>query len=521
MPRDILRFATAGSVDDGKSSLIGRLLYDSKAILEDQMRAIERASRNRGADQVELALLTDGLRAEREQNITIDVAYRYFSTPRRKFIIADTPGHLQYTRNMVTGTSTADLSVILIDARKGVLSQSRRHAAISSLLGIRHLVVAVNKMDLVTFSSSVFEEIEAEFRAFVERLGVPHVTFIPISALLGDNVVDPSESTPWYGGPTLLHFLEEVDASPREAGPFRLPVQYVIRPHQDFRGFAGQVEGGSVRVGDRVRVAASGIESSVRSLHVSGVPSLEAVAGQPVVLELEHDVDVSRGDLFVSLSSPSERADHVEATVCWLSEEPLVLGKRYLVLHTTRRVSAIVEAVSHRINVDTLDPSPANHLGLNELGRLRLHSASPLHFDRYAENPATGSFVLVDPGTNATVAAGMIEGSFESDRTSRSEAGRVVWIVGGDRGERLAAELRGLGRRVLFLDGRHEAMARSASVQGFDVLVSAPAAPKNAWPTYEDGGQPFEALLEAVLPHFDKEFTEKNRDESMPLPEGR
>lgn len=503
MAADILRLATAGSVDDGKSSLIGRLLYDSKSILEDQMLAIERASRNRGADQVELALLTDGLRAEREQNITIDVAYRYFSTARRKFIIADTPGHLQYTRNMVTGTSTADLSVILIDARKGVLSQSRRHAAISSLLGIRHLVVAVNKMDLVSFSESVFREIEAEFRLFVGRLGVPNVTFIPISALLGDNVVDPSEHTPWYGGPTLLGFLESVDVSTRATAGFRLPVQYVVRPHQDFRGFAGRVESGSVRVGDAVRVAASGIESTVRSLHVSGVPSPEASVGQPVVLELDHDVDVSRGDLFTSPSAPTQRADQVEAVVCWLSEDPLVLGKRYLVLHTTRRVSGIVEAVSHRIDVDTLDPSPATHLGLNELGRLRIRTASPLHFDPYVENPVTGSFVLVDPDTNATVAAGMLEHSYSAP-SSASEEGRVVWVVGGDRGASLAHALRELGRRVLFLSGNLEDVARSAAAQGFDVLVASASSPSVAAAVYVDEGQGFESLVEAVLPQFDR-----------------
>lgn len=503
MPTDILRLATAGSVDDGKSSLIGRLLYDSKSILEDQMLAIERASRNRGADQVELALLTDGLRAEREQNITIDVAYRYFSTAKRKFIIADTPGHLQYTRNMVTGTSTADLSVILIDARKGVLSQSRRHAAISSLLGIRHLVVAVNKMDLVDFSESVFRTIEAEFQAFVSRLGVPNVTFIPISALLGDNVVDPSENTPWYAGPTLLGHLESVDVSERPDSAFRLPVQYVIRPHQDFRGFAGRIESGEIRVGDPVRVAASGIESTVRSLTIAGVASPEAGAGQPVVLELDHDVDVSRGDLFVTPSAPTQGADQVEAVACWLGEEPLAINKRYLVLHATRRVSGIVEAVSHRIDVDTLDPSPATQLGLNELGRLRIRTASPLHFDPYVENPATGSFVLVDPDTNATVAAGMLEHAYSSSESASNE-GRVVWLVGGNRGGQIASALRELGRQVLFLSTSDEELIHSAATQGFDILVAAPTRPNNDWTTYVDESQSLETLFESILPHFDR-----------------
>ncbi|MGV3618828.1 MAG: sulfate adenylyltransferase subunit 1 [Fimbriimonas sp.] len=501
---DILRLATAGSVDDGKSSLIGRLLYDSKSILEDQMLAIERASRNRGADGVELALLTDGLRAEREQNITIDVAYRYFSTARRKFIIADTPGHLQYTRNMVTGTSTADLSVILIDARKGVLSQSRRHAAISSLLGIRHLVVAVNKMDLVDFSEAVFREIESEFRAFVDRLGVPHVTFIPISALLGDNVVDPSAHTPWYDGPPLLGFLEEVDASRDLDEAFRLPVQVVIRPHQDYRGFAGRIESGTVRVGDSVQIAASGVRSTVRSLHVAGHPAQEASHGQPVVLELDHDVDVSRGDLILDPGSPPSKSDRIEAVACWLSESPLVLAKRYVVLHTSRKVSGVVEAVTSRIDVDTLDASPASHLSLNELGRLRLRTASPLHFDPYSRNPALGSFVLVDPDTNATVAAGMIQGPYADESARTGTPGRAVWIDGkGERAAQIAAELRALSRPVLFLDASLAIAAPSAVEQGFDVLVAAPNPPPGPWATVRDEGQPFERLLEEVLPHFD------------------
>ncbi|RYE74749.1 MAG: bifunctional sulfate adenylyltransferase subunit 1/adenylylsulfate kinase, partial [Myxococcales bacterium] len=293
-PVDMLRFATAGSVDDGKSSLIGRLLYDSKSIMEDQMRAVETASRQRGNEGIELALLTDGLRAEREQNITIDVAYRYFSTAKRKFIIADTPGHLQYTRNMVTGTSTADLSVVLIDARKGVLTQSKRHAAISSLLGIQQLVVAVNKMDLMSFSEMVFSRIVDEFRAFTDRLEVPNVHFIPISALLGDNVVERSENTPWYSGPPLLEFLESVEVPERTRSGFRLPVQNVIRPHQDFRGFAGRVESGTVAVGDRVEIAASGISSRVASIHVAGAPVQQASEGQAAVIAIEDEVDATR-----------------------------------------------------------------------------------------------------------------------------------------------------------------------------------------------------------------------------------
>ena len=471
MNQSLLRFATAGSVDDGKSSLIGRLLYDSKSIMEDQMRAVEDASRQRGGEGVvELALLTDGLRAEREQNITIDVAYRYFATAKRKFIIADTPGHLQYTRNMVTGTSTADLSVVLIDARKGVLTQSRRHAAISSLLGIRQLVVAVNKMDLVSYSRMVFERIEGEFREFTDRLGVPDVRFIPISALLGDNVVDRSEHMDWYDGPPLLEFLEDVRVPERARSGFRLPVQVVVRPNQDYRGFAGRVESGSIRVGDRVEIAASGLSSRVASLHVAGAEADEAHEGQAVVLAIEDEVDASRGDLLVSPLAPPLESSRVEAIVCWLHETPLQTGRRYLMLHTTRRLSATVEAVLHRIDVDTLEPRPAAELGVNDLGRLVLRTALPLLFDAYDANPATGSFVLVDPGTNATVGAGMIQGvADEEDAGARR--GRTLSFEGPE-GEalRLGATLRRFGRPVLVLAPERSGLARDATAQGFDVL---------------------------------------------------
>ena len=468
---DLLRFATAGSVDDGKSSLIGRLLYDSKSIMEDQMRAVEDASRQRGNEVVELALLTDGLRAEREQNITIDVAYRYFATTKRKFIVADTPGHLQYTRNMVTGTSTADLSVVLIDARKGVLTQSRRHAAISSLLGIQQLVVAVNKMDLVSYSRMVFERIEAEFREFTDRLGVPRVRFIPMSALLGDNVVERSEAMDWYDGPPLLGFLEEVEIPERARSGFRLPVQVVVRPNQHYRGFAGRVESGSVRVGDRVAIAASGLASRVASLHVAGEAAEEAHEGQAVVLAIEDEVDASRGDLLVSPLAPPVHADRVEAVVCWLHETPLQTGRRYLMLHTTRRLSATVEAVLHRIDVDTLEPRPAAELGVNDLGRLVLRTALPLFFDPYDANPATGSFVLVDPGTNATVGAGMIQGAAE-DVGVGARSGRTLSFAGSEEEARgLGETLRRFGRPVLVLGGDHAGLAGEAAAQSFDVLV--------------------------------------------------
>ena len=334
---DILRFATAGSVDDGKSSLIGRLLYDSKAILEDQMLSIERASTQRGSGQLELALLTDGLRAEREQNITIDVAYRYFATAKRKFIIADTPGHVQYTRNMATGASTAELSVILIDATKGVLSQSKRHAAISALLGIRHLVVAVNKMDLVGYQESAFCEIVRAFGAFARKLEPVEVTFIPISALVGDNVVDAGSNMPWYGGPALLEFLENVDVSGAADDRLRLPVQTVIRPDQSYRGFAGRLESGTLRVGDTIEVASSRMRAEVRSMMVSGEPAQRAEAGQAVAVALDREIDISRGDLLYSPCEPPLREDSLEAVVCWMHESPLEVGRRYILLHGPRK----------------------------------------------------------------------------------------------------------------------------------------------------------------------------------------
>ncbi len=496
MEERILRFATAGSVDDGKSSLIGRLLYDSKSIMEDQLRAVEDASRQRGSEGVELALLTDGLRAEREQNITIDVAYRYFSTPKRKFIIADTPGHLQYTRNMVTGASTADIAVILIDARKGVLEQSRRHAAISHLLGIQKLVVAVNKMDLMSFSQMVFERIEREFREFTDRLGAADVRFIPISALLGDNVVDRSAHTPWYEGPALLEYLEDVEIPSRAKDGFRLPVQYVIRPDQDFRGFAGRVEGGSVRVGDRVTIAASGIASRVASLHVAGAPAETAHEGQAVVLAIEDEVDASRGDLIVADLAPPIESDRIEAVVCWLGETPLQTGRRYLMLHAARRVSAVVETLLHRVDVDTLEPLPAAELGLNEIGRLALRAASPLFFDPYDGNPALGSFVLVDPGTNATVGAGMIQAPAAEGEAER-RAGRTLATEGDARA--LGAALRRFGRPVLIVDVSRPDFAREAVAQGFDVLYAGiPADPSAFRAEGEDA-------LERALAYLEEE----------------
>ena len=412
---DLLRFATAGSVDDGKSTLIGRLLYDSKAILEDQWASIERVSANRGDEYVDLALLTDGLRAEREQGITIDVAYRYFATPRRKFIIADTPGHVQYTRNMVTGASTADLALILIDARNGIVEQSRRHAYLASLLGIRHLVVCVNKMDLVDYQQEAFDAIRQEFTGFAERLGVPDVAYIPISALHGTNVVERSDRTPWYDGQPLLEYLEEVDVTP-EAGfdrP-RFPVQYVVRPvsdrHRDYRGYAGTVAGGQFRSGDEVVVLPSGARTRIEAIDTFDGELAEAHAPMSVVLRLADDLDISRGDMICGVTDPPQVSQSLEAIVCWMAEDSeLTRGSRLAIKHTTQSTRVRVQDVRYRMNVNSLDiDESAERLGLNEIGRVQLLTTSPLLYDEYARNRTTGSFILIDEATNNTVGAGMI-----------------------------------------------------------------------------------------------------------------
>jgi len=408
---DLLRLATAGSVDDGKSTLIGRLLYDTKSIFADQMEAIEESSKRLGETGINLALLTDGLRAEREQKITIDVAYRYFATPRRKFIIADTPGHLQYTRNMVTGASTADLAIVLVDARKGVLTQSRRHAFIASLLGIPHVVVAVNKMDLVDWSEEVYRSIVADFQEFSAKLTVTDVTFVPMSALLGDNVVDPSANMPWYQGGPLLHLLENVSSGARRNHiDFRFPVQYVIRPNQNFRGYAGQVASGSVKAGDRVLALPSGVSTTVTAVETIDGALDEALAGDSVVLTLAHEIDISRGDMIVREKNQPAVSNRFDAYVCWMDETPMEVGKQYALLHTSRQVQAFVEKVEYRVDIDTLHRGAAETLGLNEIGRLELVTAQPLFFDSYRVNSVTGSFVLIDPHSNVTVGAGMIRG---------------------------------------------------------------------------------------------------------------
>lgn len=418
-PIEILRFNTCGSVDDGKSTLIGRLLYDSKSLMEDQLEALERSADITGEGRVNLANLTDGLRAEREQGITIDVAYRFFATPRRRFIVADTPGHVQYTRNMVTGASTANLSIVLVDARQGVIEQSRRHTYIAALLGIPHLVVAVNKMDLVDWSEERFLEIRAEFEAFLPRLDVLRdVSFIPISALNGDNVVEPSKHTPWYGGPTLLRHLETVHiASDWCMTGFRLPVQWVNRPNRpddprfhDFRGLSGQIAGGLVRVGDSVLVLPGGYKSKVKEIWTYDGPLPEAFCPQSVTLVLEDDIDISRGDVIVGHDYLPGMSADVRARVCWMHKKPLERGKRYLLKHAAQTVQASVISLEKRVDVATFEPElEPDELGLNDIGEIRLTTARPLIYDGYHTNRLTGSFILIEPATNATVAAGMLD----------------------------------------------------------------------------------------------------------------
>ncbi len=417
VPVDILRFNTCGSVDDGKSTLIGRLLYDSKSLMEDQIEALERSADITGGGQINLANLTDGLRAEREQGITIDVAYRYFATPRRKFIIADTPGHVQYTRNMVTGASTANLSIVLVDARAGVIEQSRRHTAIAAHLGIPHLVVAVNKMDLVGWSEERFLEIRAQFEEFLPRFDIKDVKFIPLSALNGDNVVDASPHTPWYSGPTLLRHLEGVHiASDWNLHGFRFPVQWVNRPNNptdptlhDFRGFSGQIAGGIVRVGQKVIAMPAGLVTTVKQIWTYDGPVEEAFCPQSVTLVLEHDIDISRGSMLIGADYLPGCSSELHAEVCWMHPRALQPGKKYHLKHTTHTVQAVVTDIVTKLNLSTLemDANPGE-LTVNDIGVIRLRTAKPLVFDGYGTNRLTGSFILIEQGTNATVAAGML-----------------------------------------------------------------------------------------------------------------
>jgi sulfate adenylyltransferase large subunit len=411
---DLLRFATAGSVDDGKSTLIGRLLLDSKSIFEDQLDAVERTSKSRGYDYTDLALLTDGLRSEREQGITIDVAYRYFATPRRKFIIADTPGHVQYTRNMVTGSSTADLGLVLVDARQGLTEQSRRHAVILSLLRVPHLVLAVNKMDLVDYSQERFEEIQAEFQSFATKLSIPDLTVIPISALKGDNVVDRSENMKWYEGTSLLHHLEHVHvASDRDLVDTRFPVQYVVRPKSDefhdYRGYAGQIAGGVLKPGDEVLVLPSGFTSKIAGIDLFDNELAEAYPPMSVTVRLEDDLDVSRGDMICRPANAPRPSQDIDAMICWMSPDAMRPRQKLAIKHTTRMGRAMIKDIQYRLDVNTLHRDlETKELGLNEIGRVQLRTTVPLLCDPYEKNRSTGSFVLIDEATGVTVGAGMI-----------------------------------------------------------------------------------------------------------------
>jgi sulfate adenylyltransferase subunit 1 len=411
---DLLRFTTAGSVDDGKSTLIGRLLYDSKSIFEDQYEAVKATSEKRGEEYVNLALLTDGLRAEREQGITIDVAYRYFATPKRKFIIADTPGHIQYTRNMVTGASTANLAIILIDARKGIIEQTMRHTFIASLLRIPHIVVCINKMDLVEYGEEVFNTIKSDYEAFASKLDAIDIQFVPISALLGDNVVDRSTKMKWYNGPTLLHVLENVHiSSDHNHIDARFPVQYVIRPmsteYHDYRGFAGRVAGGIFRAGDKVTVLPSGFNSTVKSVDVFEGSVEDAYAPMSVTLTLNDEIDISRGDMIVKDNNQPESTQDIDLMVCWFNPRPLQLNGKYAIRHTTRVARCVVKEVVYKMDINTLHRNEEDkNIQLNDIGRIRLRTTVPLFIDSYKKNRITGSVILIDEATNETVGAGMI-----------------------------------------------------------------------------------------------------------------
>jgi bifunctional enzyme CysN/CysC len=476
--KSLLRFITCGSVDDGKSTLIGRLLYDSKMLFEDHIAAMEADSRKWGTqgDSLDFALLVDGLAAEREQGITIDVAYRFFSTERRKFIVADTPGHEQYTRNMVTGASTADAAVLMVDARKGVLTQTRRHSYLVNLLGIRHVVVAVNKMDLVDYGESVFARIADDYRKFSEQLGLENVTFIPVSAFKGDNITSPSGNTPWYHGTTLMGYLEtvEIDEQRMQKAPFRLPVQWVNRPDLDFRGFAGTVAGGVVRPGDRIRVQPSGKESTVARIVTFDGDSPEAVAGQSVTLTLADEIDISRGDLISAATAPAGVGDQFEATLVWTHEDALLPGRSYLLKVGPRTVSASVMDIKYQVNVNTLEHIAAKTLGLNAIGVCTVNLDRPVGFDPYTENRDTGGFILIDRLTNATVAAGMLHFALrrsqnihvqhvdvnkEARNKLNVQKSCVVWFTGlSGAGKSSIAnlvekKLHAMGHRTYLLDG--------------------------------------------------------------------
>lgn len=410
----LLRFTTAGSVDDGKSTLIGRLLYDSKSIFEDQMEAVQKSSAKKGFDYVDLSLLTDGLKSEREQGITIDVAYRYFATPKRKFIIADTPGHIQYTRNMVTGASTANLALILIDARKGLVEQTYRHSYIASLLKIPHIIVCVNKMDLVDYDEAIYDRIVQEYKAFSSKLEISDIQFVPISALMGDNVVNRSATMTWYGGATLIHMLETVHIeSDYNHIDSRFPVQYVVRPHSkeyhDFRGYAGRIAGGIFRPGDEVLVLPSGFTSKVKAIHFGDELLEEAFAPMSVTITLEDEIDISRGDIIAKPNNHPQTDQDIDVMLCWMNQRPINLNSKFYVRHTSREVRGVLKEIQYKLDINSLTRlDNTTQLQMNDIARVKVHTAQPLFFDSYRKNRITGSVILVDEGTNETVAAGMI-----------------------------------------------------------------------------------------------------------------
>lgn len=470
--KSLLRFITCGSVDDGKSTLIGRLLYDSKMLFEDQLAAVQADSQRWGTqgDQIDFALLVDGLAAEREQGITIDVAYRFFSTDKRKFIVADTPGHEQYTRNMITGASTADAAVVMVDARKGVLTQTRRHSYLVSLIGIQHIVVAINKMDLVEYSENVFNKIVTDYTEFADRIGLRNVTFIPMSAFKGDNITAPSDNTPWYHGTTLMGYLEtaEINEARLQQGFFRMPVQWVNRPNLDFRGFAGTVAGGVVKIGDKIRVQPSGKESAVARIVAYGGDQPEAVAGQSVTLTLTDEIDISRGDVISGKDSPPEVADQFEATLIWMHDEPLMASRPYWIKIGARTVSASITSIKHKINVNTLEHVAARKLDLNEIGVCNISLDRNIAFDPYTDNQDTGGFIMIDRHTNNTVGAGLLHFALrrshnihvqhvdvnkEARSAMKHQQACVLWFTGlSGAGKSTIANL---VERKLHAEGRH------------------------------------------------------------------
>jgi sulfate adenylyltransferase subunit 1 len=502
--KDLLRFTTAGSVDDGKSTLIGRLLYDSRSVYEDQVKAVTRSHAGSAAT-IDFAQLTDGLRAEREQGITIDVAYRFFATAKRKFIIADTPGHEQYTRNMVTGASTAELAIVLVDARKGILTQSRRHAFISSLLGIRHVVAAINKMDLVDFSEEVFAQHQRDLQALAERLEIPGLLCIPISALDGDNVVTRSERTPWYFGPTLLEHLETVPIAEHLLdAPFRLPVQHVIRPNQDFRGFAGQIASGSIKPGDAIVALPSGRASRVRSIHTFDGELQQAFAPQSVTLTLEDEVDISRGDLIAHLSSTPVITAAFAASLVWLHAEPFAAGKTYLLKHASQTVKAHLK-VTHRLDIETLDQHEAYTLGLNEIGEVTVRTSRPLMVDSYRDNRITGSFILIDPQNNATVGAGMIRYAENTANDAPQNTGALLLLPHANLIPAFEEALLAAGEDVVVTRVQKPATWHTLLHAGLTVLIHAPEKTEPEIVTLSDEGEfqvqplPGQTGMEAIL----------------------